>query len=785
MRDCFKSRSGGRLGAISYAPVLTYLSTLRSGAQKSRPYDLSERLLKQSLNRSGRFLLGLAAGTALAGIAHAQLSPLAGTASGAQSNAPVSFTADQISYDKTGNIVTATGHVRAIQSGQTLYADKVVLNRNTDVATATGHVVLMQPSGDTVYAQQAVLSKGMKNAVMQGVSARLAQNARMIANGGRRYDGKIDELAKGVYSACDLCKTNPAAPPLWQIRALNVTRDLEHKMIEYHDAEMEFDGFPIFYLPYLTQPDPSVKRQTGLLIPAAGVSSRLGFFVAAPYYIVLGKSSDVTLTPIIATKQGPALRGNYRQAFNDGELNIDASVGRDDGSVGDSVFSSGTFDLNQDWRAGFDYNHASDPRYLDDFSILPNASFLSSDVFLEGFSSGSYARVDAETYQGLVVSVDQNELPIVLPHGQYDFVSSQDGIGGQVSLHADLFDVMRNVGTDTQRVSAIPGYSAPFTLPYGVIGTARVQVVSAAYNASHLEDQPNFSTTDNASTARVQPYGAVFLRLPFIRQAGSLGSQIIEPEVQIVASPDVGISQNSRIPNEDSLDLEYSDANLFSLNRYPGIDRLEGGTRVDYALHAAWYLPHNAMLDGFIGQSYRLHKDNDYLPDSGLNDNVSDIVGHVIVAPSPYFNLVYRTRLSHDDLGARMIDATANFGTHALNFSGGYLYANTNPYVLYNEPSTPSVTLDPPAAFFIPRHEFTANANTNFGPWTFGAGMERNLQTGQFDSASFSAGWQNDCFGVSLVYYQRFTSFNLDDGSTTALIQFTFKTLGNVGFSAL
>ena len=60
-----------------------------------------------------------------------------------------------------------------------------------------------------MFADHAVLSKGMKNAVMQGVAARLAQNARMIANGARRYNGKIDELAKVVYSACDLCKTDP------------------------------------------------------------------------------------------------------------------------------------------------------------------------------------------------------------------------------------------------------------------------------------------------------------------------------------------------------------------------------------------------------------------------------------------------------------------------------------------------------------------------------------------------------------------------------------------------
>jgi LPS-assembly protein len=79
----------------------------------------------------------------------------------------------------------------------------------------------------------------------------------------------------------------------------------------------------------------------------------------------------------------------------------------------------------------------------------------------------------------------------------------------------------------------------------------------------------------------------------------------------------------------------------------------------------------------------------------------------------------------------------------------------------------------------------TASATSNFGPFTLSAGTTRNLASGTFDSANFSAGWQNECMAVSLSYYERFTSFNLDDGSTTVLVQITFKTLGNVGFSAL
>jgi LPS-assembly protein len=746
------------------------------------------------MNRPKRLLSLLAATTCLMPSAALMMPPamaqdlmgIAGNTSGSSnSKAPVSFTADTVSYDKTGNIITASGNVHAVQNGQTLTADKIIIDRTTGVVTAEGNVVLTQPGGNVTFADHAVLSKGMKDAVLQGVSARLAQNARIIANGGRRT-GPIEELGKVVYSACDLCKTDPRRPPTWQIKATSATRDLQHHMIEFTNPRLEFHGIPVFYFPFMTEPDPSVRRHTGLLFPALGSTSHLGFFYAQPYFITLGPSADVTLTPIVAAKQGPALKLDYRQALNFGAFDINVSGGRDHGQFGNSIFANGMFDLNQDWRTGFSFNRASDPTYLDDFSILPPLAYLESNIYLEGFSPGAYARVEAQTYQGLISSITQSELPVVAPYAQYHFVSNQDQFGGRFSIDTSFFNVYRNVGTDTRRIAAIPGYSIPFQLPEGITGTARVELIAAGYDASHLNEQPNFSNENTASAGRVQPYGAVYLSWPFIRPAGKYGTQLIEPETQLVASPNVGTSQNNVIPNEDSLDLLFSDANLFSFNRYPGIDRIGGGSRVDYALHAAWYLPDGATVDGLIGQSYAFQTNHDYLPDSGLNDQVSDIVARATFAPVPWFNLNYRTRLSHSDLGARMIDATANFGVHTLNFSTGYLYTSTNPYLLYDSASpTGEILTNPPAAYFIPRKEVTANVNANYGPWSLSAGMQRDLQLGEFDNASFSVGWQNDCFGINLSYAQRFTSYNLDNGNTVVLLQFTFKTLGTVGFNTL
>ncbi|MDD2877038.1 MAG: LPS assembly protein LptD [Acidiphilium sp.] len=699
-------------------------------------------------------------------------------------SSPVTFLADQVSYDRQTGIVTATGNVEAWQNGHILYADKVVIDRNHNTATAIGHVVMMEPSGEIAFAKRADLSQGMKNAVMRDVASILAENGRIIANGARRYGGVINELSKPVYSTCDLCKHDPTAAPLWQIKARSAIEDLRHKVIEYHDAELQIYGFPVFWLPYMSQPDPSVKRQSGVLIPSFGSSTHIGEFLAIPYFWDISKSQDATIVPIIATKAGPVLDVKYRQALNNGKLTVNISAGHDryanNSGLSDAIFSTGTFDLNNTWRAGFSYNHTSSTQYLNDFRYLPNASFLASNAYIEGFGEGSYAKIDAQTYQGLVATITQSEVPIVAPYARYDYFGSPDAWGGRFSMAASAYNVLREVGTESRRVAVVSNYDLPFDGPDGILFDSRVRLIAAGYSASKLNEQPNFSDVGSAQTARAIPIGAVSMRWPLERNAGTWGEQIIEPRVQLEVAPSYGLSQTQIIPNEDSLDFQFTDANLFSLQRFGGIDRFAGGSRVDYALQGSWYLPGGAYATGLIGQSYSFHKSLLYPPGSGLNDNVSDIVGRATVAPLSWLSFTYRTRLSHQDLGARMIDAYASVGNNALRVNGGYFYSTTNPYYLFTQAGPP------PAAYYIPRREFTLGASTSLIPhWTFAGSTQRNIETGQFDNAAMSATWQNECTAVNISFYRSFTSFNYDHGTTTLLINITLKTLGNFGFSAL
>ena len=113
----------------------------------------------------------------------------------------------------------ARGHVEAWQNGHVLRADEVTFNRQTGVATATGHVTLIEPSGQVLFADAAQLDQGMRDGILTAIRARLEQNGKLAANGGRRTGGVLNAMSQVVYSTCNLCKKHPERPPLWQIRA--------------------------------------------------------------------------------------------------------------------------------------------------------------------------------------------------------------------------------------------------------------------------------------------------------------------------------------------------------------------------------------------------------------------------------------------------------------------------------------------------------------------------------------------------------------------------------------
>jgi LPS-assembly protein len=749
--------------------------------------------MMRRMPRRVRTALLLAAALAVVGAAaaHAQFGGLnTGKEQPVAKDQPVFYQADTAEYDRDTGVVTLSGHVEIWQGDRDLRADHVTYDRNTGVAAATGHVVLLEPDGQVLFAEYAELAQGMKEGILRDMRAQLAENGKLAANGARRTDAQINELSRVIYSTCNVCAQHPDRPLLWDIRARSAVQDVPDQRIEYSDAVVDIYGVPVAYFPYFTQPDPSAKRASGFLVPSLGESKYLGAYVEVPYFWVIDPSTDATIAPVIASQSGPALDAQLRRRFNDGTVTINASGAYDQKAAQGDVFAKGQFAIDDEWRWGFDLQRASSVDYLRDFRVSGWNDVLTSQVYLEGFGQGSYARLDAQAYQGLSSSIVSARLPYVLPRYEYSFVGEPDALGGRLAVDAGAFNVLRQEGTNTQRADLQLNWERPATGALGDLWKLVLHVDSAGYAAHQLDANPTWGPQNVASTAQGMPTVALDLNWPLERDAGDWGTQVIEPIFQLIGAPngsDYGIARNAAgtplhidtlVPNEDSLDFEFTDSNLFSLNRFPGIDRLEGGPRAAAALHGAWYFPNGQQIDAQIGQAWRTHDDNAFPVGSGLNGTVSDVVSHVSYIPNSWFDVTTRQRFDPHTFDLRFFDGLVTGGPSWLRLSTGYLYSAYNPYLYYD--TIPTGNLGD-----TPRSELTAAAATGYGPWKVHVSARRDLHNDSMVSATAGASYEDECFIFSIDFYRRYTSVDFDSGASTILFQVTFKTVGTFGFHGL
>jgi LPS-assembly protein len=692
-------------------------------------------------------------------------------------SAPVTFNADNVQYDRQNGIVTATGHVEAWQNGHQLRADKVTFDRNTNVLAASGHVQIQEPDGEVSFATYVELTSNMRDGVLRDLRAILASNGKLAANGARRVGAKINELSRVAYSTCNVCLKHPDREPLWEIRARRATQDVDHKRIEYRNVWIDVLGVPVLYLPWFSNADPSVKRESGFLVPSIGTSTHIGTFASVPYYYVIGPASDITLIPTVGSLGDSQLEGIYRRSFNNGTVRADGSVAYDNGDAAGHLFANARFDYNDTWRYGANIAVASSEDYLRDFEIgnlLGNV--LNTSAYIEGFGQGGYAKLSAASYQGVNSTVTNSELPYVLPRYQYDYFGLPDAWGGRLSLDSNDFNVIRTQGTNDEQLSLNAQWQRPGIGAWGDVWSLTARVESVAYNAFDLNQQPNYASIDNTNTVRIQPTLALKLSWPLLRAERSGASEVIEPIVQLLASPNAGSSTYAKVPNEDSLAPEFTDTELFSLNRFQGVDRQEGGLRVNLGLHGTWTTK-AGVFDALIGQSYRLHADDTFPSYVGLGRHASDIVARATYTPTSWFNLTARTRLDQQNFNIHFAEAVASLGSQLLRVTGGYLYTPNTPYFLDAVPAQGNPNM--------PRSEAQLGVSSHFGQWRISGYATRNLEQSQMVYAGADGAWENECAIVELKFSRRYTTIDNDHGSTTVLVQITLKTVGEFGFKAL
>ncbi len=701
---------------------------------------------------------------------------------------PFLLKADEISFDRTRGVVVAKGNVEISYGEHVLLADTVSYNQKTDTVTASGNVSLLEPTGEVVFAEYAEFTNELKDGVVKSIRMLLADGSRFAANGGKRIGGVITEMRKVVYSPCELCKKDPTRAPIWQIKAVRVIHDKTTKDVKYRDATFEFFGVPVLYLPFFSHPDPTVKRRTGFLAPVYGNSSDLGVIVQVPFYIDIAPDKDATLTPIYTSKEGPVIAAEYRQRLVDGRFEFSGSfteANRQDRTgpgatreekVRGHIRGQGRFDLDESWRAGFDVDRSSDDTYLRRYGFGGPQQTLTTRGFVEGFWGRDYARLSTLAFQGLreiepAEKVPLGEVDFVAPFAQYNYVGRPDRWDGRFSLDASILSLNRDEGTDSRRISLKTGWRLPYTTPIGEVYTLSATLQTDLYSVNDLCVADLVSGSCPAGATRSDETGRVFPQLmldwryPLVRQNRKF-TQLIEPVAAVIVSPEG--SNPVKIPNEDSQDLKLDDTNLFSANRFTGVDRVESGQRVAYGLKWGLYGVDGATATAFLGQSYRLQEESEFAGGPGLEDNLSDIVGKLRLTPSSLLDFLYRFRFDADELNANRSEVGLVAGPPKLRLSLDYLFVNQEP--------------DAGTEEFGDREEVSGRLEVGLGRyWRASANARQDLKGFGLLSAGLGVTYEDECIILTAALERSRTRDRDLEPKTTVFFRIVLKHLGGVG----
>ena len=233
-------------------------------------------------------------------------------------------------------------------------------------------------------------------------------------------EGKITQVNKGIFTSC---KKREGCPP-WSIQAQKIIHDKKKKQLIYDHAFIKVYDFPIVYFPKFFHPDPTVKRQSGLLKPILNESETLGSSLQLPYFKILSTDRDITFRPNIFNNNIFMLQNEYREKTENSTL------------IADFAFTNGYKSSLSNKKKSISHLFA---KYKSNLNLN---NFISSklNINLEKVTNDTYLKVFDGNLSEMAVRPDKNNLissiDLSLEHDDFNFstgLTSYETLSGKNS----------------------------------------------------------------------------------------------------------------------------------------------------------------------------------------------------------------------------------------------------------------------------------------------------------------------------------------------------------------
>ncbi|MDB2584684.1 LPS assembly protein LptD, partial [Alphaproteobacteria bacterium] len=575
----------------------------------------------------------------------------------------INFSSEKLKVDEKTKIMIASGNVIITNNNRQLTADKVEYDQNLDKAIATGNVKLKEKDGSIYESERVILTNEFKSVVAIPLYGELIDKSFIKSKNFKKNDLGESYFKEGVYTACE-CDFKQDVKPIWRIESKEIKHDPATKTVYLKHPVMRIFSIPVYYLPYLSFPDWTVKRRSGFLTPVYGYSKQNRFHIKVPYYYSPENDPtwDMTFTSHQNGKTGHADQLNIRKKYENSSLETNIYKGNLDTnkSDGDNVFGvnfKANSNLDNNWKMTIE------GKYADQETFMRRYGFDSSDRYksylnLEKIKPNSISNIEIYNIQNLDETSSNNE-PVLAPSISHHIFDSNKSYNYDVKLNAH--SIYNDESYDIKRWSGLAQINKKLNLTNIVLeGDANFGL-----DLYSIQGRPSTDSNDNKYIDRLSSGFSVAASNQYGIMSEEIGV-VIEPKIQF--SSVISSDRTDEVPNRDSSEFRLDQANLFLNNQYQGRDNIQRSDRINAGVSAYFMTEEMGDLNFFIGQSQKISGTQKNISLAN-NDRQSHLINYISWNPSSLYNFSWFSLYNHHNLKSDTSDFNFNGSLDGWNYS--------------------------------------------------------------------------------------------------------------------
>ncbi len=617
----------------------------------------------------------------------------------------LNITGEKIVMDRSKNILTASGGIQIddLKNSLNITGEKIVMDRSKNILTAsggiqiddlknslniTGEKIVMDRSKNIIFSNSLTKLKDKKNnkintkSFKYNIDTKIAKVSNALINDNEnnnfkiknatinllsnnllgkdivinlnnkfmgpdveptlvgkeiKYRGNVTEITDGAFTTC---KKTDKCPP-WQLSADKITHNKEKKTISYKNVWLELYDVPVAYFPKFFHPDPTVKRQSGFLMPTFKSSTNEDGYFSVPYYKVLSENKDLTLTPRFYGQDQFMIQNEYREVNKFSKITSDVGVYSDNNN---NIQGHLFYNLNKDFSFDeFENNNlelkieqVSKDNYLKknriESPIIQNYELLESSIKLNIKSENLNINTNLMVYENLNIQNNHDKYEYILPKIELDKrVENKTNLEGNFNFKSTNFiynydtNVFERVNTNNLIFNSTPkiskqGINNNYEFIIKNSNTKSDNSLSHKEGADHyLSGLFQFNST-----------------YPLIKKNNNY-RKLLKPKISFKLSPNNTRDISS---NENKIDVN----NIFNLDRISSNETLEGGISLAYGSDYILTSEKNnkEIFSLKLANNLRLKENNDIERNNQLGAKTSNFFGEITYSPVEFLSSSYK-----------------------------------------------------------------------------------------------------------------------------------------------